>query len=352
MITLPFARRPHAPGVLIVAALLLGCPPAEGTTDPEPRPAAPAAPVTAGGASPTGAGPSATGSPTAADRPEITLTWQQRAAIAIDGLKRDDALLYMRLKTTIPDDMEDERSAAHFAAPFLKDPRAAAVILTRVVSGREPVAVRLALVEVLPDTRGDWQEGASVLARLDPDAEVRKALVELMRHAGPPHAANGLLAGLADEDPAVRAAAARTAAFASSADLIEADLVAHLRDPDAETRAAVAHALGALALASAIGPLTEALGDRDVQVKLQALLAIEKIDPEAARALPQLAALSRSSNSRLAATARRLRKPATPSSRPAAPSSQPAAPSPQPAAPRPRPTPPPRRSDEPPPFLH
>ncbi len=228
-------------------------------------------------------------------------------AIDIDSFKRDDALRYMRVRTAIP--AEDDPDDPAFIALLSGDPRSAGVILQRLISGAEPLEVRLALAEQLPYTRGDWHEGASVLIRLDPDPEVRKVLVEKMRYAEAPHAAIGIRSGLEDESSAVRSAAARTAAFQPSATLIEAELVASLaEDDDAETRAAIAHSLGALALTSAFPALTKALGDRDRRVRLAALESMERLDVAQAAALDEVKTLSRSGDGATKAAARRILK--------------------------------------------
>ncbi len=234
-----------------------------------------------------------------------TLNWKQRMAIDVDSFKRDDAMRYIKVKTAIPE--SGDADDPEFIALLSSDPRSAGVILQRLMSAVEPLEVRAALAEQLPYTRGDWQEGAAVLIRIDPDAAVRKALVETMRYAESPHAAEGLRRGLGDEAAAVRSAAARIAGFVPDASRIEEDLLARLKkDRDWETRAAVAHSLGALELRSAFLSLTEALADRDPRVQVAALVALERIDVVAAAALDQVKALRRSPEARVSAAARRL----------------------------------------------
>ena len=236
------------------------------------------------------------------------LSWQQRMAIDIELFKRDDAIRYIKVKTAIPE--SGDADDPEFIALLSGDPRSAAVILRRLMSSIEPLQVRAALAEQLPYTGGDWQEGAVVLIRIDPDAAVRKALVETMRYAEAPHAAEGLRRGLGDEVRAVRSAAARIAGFVPEAAKIEAELLTRLKeDSDWETRAAVAHSLGALGLDSAFSSLVAAaLEDRDPRVQVAALVALERIDVVRAAANDRVKALRRSPEARVSAAARRLIK--------------------------------------------
>lgn len=302
-------RLGHVCGVPLLALVLGACQPTA-TTSPGDDPAGPSSPGydPASWVPPPGVGASTSaGSGGQSETP--TLTWKQRMAIDVDSFKRDDALRYMRVRTAIPDEEDPDDPA--FAQLLSGDPRSAGVILQRLISGAEPLEVRIALAEQLPYTRGDWHEGAAVLIRLDPDPEVRKVLVEKMRYAEAPHAAIGLRSGLEDESPSVRAAAARTAGFQPSAALIEAELTASLLgDSDWETRAAIAHSLGSLGLVSAFPALTEALGDRDRRVRLASLQTMARLDLQQTAGLEEVKALSRGGDQATKAAARRILKQA------------------------------------------
>lgn len=300
--------------LLVALPLLAACPPAEtrppegggAPTDSSPLPplAYPDLGASTPAATPAGGAPAGD----AAETPQ--LTWQQRLAIDIDGFKRDDALLYMKVRTAIPDD--DDPNDPAFIALLTRDRRSAAVILARLLSRSEPVEARIALAEQLPFTRGDWDEGASVLIRLDPDAAVRKALVGTMRFAKAPHASAGLANGLRDEEAEVRAAAARIAGFQPDAATIEGAMVeCLLGDSEWEARAAIARSFGALGLRSAFSALIGALGDRDPRVRIEALRALERIDPTAAAATPEVREQARSRDSRVAEAARRILRAAS-----------------------------------------
>jgi HEAT repeat protein len=93
--------------------------------------------------------------------------------------------------------------------------------------------------------------------------------------------------------------------------LIEAELTASLLgDSDWETRAAIAHSLGALGLVSAFPALTEALGDRDRRVRLASLQTMARLDLQQTAGLEEVKALSRGGDQATKAAARRILKQA------------------------------------------
>ncbi|HEY8377779.1 MAG TPA: HEAT repeat domain-containing protein [Nannocystis sp.] len=235
------------------------------------------------------------------------LTWQQRTAIAIDTLQRDDPELYKKLHTLRPDRKVGDE--LQFTQPIAADPRAAPVFLQRLLNGKDSIAVRLALVDALPATGGDWQEGVAALVAIDASPRVRKKLVETLRYVAPPHDIDGLRLAFHDEDPRVRAAAARAAGFARDGIGLFQEVVSMtFDDEDWDVRAAAAQTLGKFQQKAAWPTLVRLLGDPNREVRLQALLALERIDADAARKLPELDALARDkSDPRLARLAKRLK---------------------------------------------
>ncbi|MBK9756999.1 MAG: HEAT repeat domain-containing protein [Nannocystis sp.] len=248
------------------------------------------------------------------------LAWSARTAIAIADLQVRDPALYKKLAALQPNHrVGDELS---FSQPELADPRAAPVLLQRLLNGNDPVAVRLALVDALPNTGGDWQEGAAALVAVDASPRVRKKLVEVLRYVPPPHNLSGLRLALHDEDLSVRVAAARTAGFTRDGTALFTELVSATFDEDWDMRAAAVQALGQLT-----GPrgtpqqnpardrLVRMLTDERAEVRLQVLLALERIDPAGLRRLPDLERLARDRRSpQVAEVARRLlrERPAEP----------------------------------------
>jgi hypothetical protein len=218
------------------------------------------------------------------------LGWHARVAIAIEKLQAEAP----QLITTIGA-LQPSRSGAGgliFTQPELHDPRAAPILLRRLLAGADPVDVRCAIVDALPLTGGDWQEGAAALIAVDSAPKVRKQLVEIMRYAGP-DSVHGLRLGFKDEDPEINVAAARTAGFSRQGAVLLPELYSSTFDADWDLRAAAVQALGMLKLPQSRDVLVKALADESRDVRLQALLALEQLDPDGLLELPELEQLSR-----------------------------------------------------------
>lgn len=173
-----------------------------------------------------------------------------------------------------------------FTDPAIEDPAAAPLLLARLDSGEDSPAVRAALAEALSRTGADY--AAEVAARIpnERDARVREILVfTLNRRADSPDAHPGLVAGLQDDEPAVRAAAARALASRSDGASFGDSLIGLLSDDDAQVRADAARSLGVLKVATATDALAGLLADPSADVRLNSLRAIDRIDPAHARGL-------------------------------------------------------------------
>lgn len=225
--------------------------------------------------------------PNAAEAPRVD--WQARVAIAIEKLQTEAPELLAQIEA-----MQPTRSNADgliFTQRELHDPRAAPILLRRLLAGADPVKVRCAIVDALPLTGGDWQEGAAAMIAVDSSAQVRKQLVEVMRYAGP-SAVHGLRLGFKDEDPEINIAAARTAGFSKQGPELLPELYSSTFDSDWDLRAAAVQALGMLKLPQSRDVLIKALADESRDVRLQALLALESLDPEGLLELPELEKLA------------------------------------------------------------
>ncbi len=242
---------------------------------------------TPGAQAPAGPRPAAA-QPGNAAAPQVE--WQARVAIAIDKLQKENPELLAQVEA-----MQPVRSGADtliFTQAEVQDPRAAPILLRRLLAGTDPVKVRCALVDALPATGGDWQEGAAAMIAVDSSPQVRKQLVETMRYAGP-SAVPGLRLGFKDEDPEINIAAARTAGFSKQGPELLPELYSSTFDSDWDLRAAAVQALGMLKLPQSRDVLIKALSDESRDVRLQALLALESLDPEGLLELPELEKLAR-----------------------------------------------------------
>ena len=153
--------------------------------------------------------------------------------------------------------------------------------------------MRLAVVDALPTTGGDWQEGAAALVGIDADPRVRKKLVEVMRYTAWPHNIDGLRMAFTDEVATVRVAAARTTGFVRDGAGLYNERMNGSFDDDWDMRAASVQALGQLRAAAARDRLVGMLADDRAEVRLQVLVALDRIDPEGLRRLPELERLAR-----------------------------------------------------------
>jgi len=230
--------------------------------------------------------------------------WRGRTALALAQMEERDPALYTRLLAVQPD--RKVGAELLFSQPELAEPRAAPVLLKRLLNGDDPAPVRLAVVDALPATGGDWQEGAAALASLDASDLVRKKLVEMLRYVPPPHNIEALRVAFRDEEIAVRVAAARTTGFARDGIELYSELVAASFDEDWDMRAAAAQALGQLRVTAAWDHLVRLLSDPRSQVRLQALMSLERIDPVAVRRLPDLKRLAKNYSASLSGLARRM----------------------------------------------
>jgi hypothetical protein len=277
-----------------LALILLACgAPQHATASPQDsgpslaatRGPSPTTPQVAAGSKPARTTPAAR--PAANNPPQVD--WHARVAIAIEKLQKDAPELITQIEA-----MQPTRSGVDtlvFTQPELQDPRAAPILLRRLLAGADPVKVRAAIVDALPATGGDWQEGAAALVAVDSAPQVRKQLVEVMRYAGPA-SVHGLRLGFKDEDPEVNIAAARTAGFSKHGPELLPELYSSTFDSDWDLRAAAVQALGMLKLPQSRDVLVKALADESRDVRLQALLALESLDPEGLLELPELEKLA------------------------------------------------------------
>jgi len=300
------SRRPHALPLALLAATI-ACdavpPPTQPPSEPLPtQPWLPPPPSRPATPPPAAAPPTRPAVPAAV----VALTWQQRTAIAVAEMQDKDPARYKKLSTLQPNRrVGDEKQ---YTQTIAQTPDAAAVFLKRLLNGSDSVAVRLALVDALPATGGDWQEGVAALVAIDASPRVRKKLIEALRYVPPPHDVTGLRNGFNDEDVQVRAAAARTAGFAREGIGLFQEVVSMTFDEDWDVRAAASQSLGKFGHKAAWPQLLRMLGDPHPEVRLQVLIALEHLDPEATRQLPELDKLaSDRQNPRLASLARRLK---------------------------------------------
>ncbi|MBW2455594.1 MAG: HEAT repeat domain-containing protein [Deltaproteobacteria bacterium] len=186
------------------------------------------------------------------------------------------------------------------------NPAAAGELLRRLDRETSP-EMRIALVEALPRTGGDWLD--AIVTRLAKEGEpaVRKAMVAILPRAEPAAAVAGILLGLGDADDQVRTEAALVAGsipadVAARRGLVE-PLRKNLADGNGYVRAAAARSLGILGDAGAFDALVPLLGDPASTVRLQTVRALGRIDSARAAQLPTVRSLRADADPKVARAA-------------------------------------------------
>ena len=279
--------RAHTLHLALALAMLTGCADAFEAADAAVSAEAPVAVMTA---------------ETAAE-PPLT-AWQDWLGAALAQAERDQPATVADLRAATP--VATRAGHPRFTSAALDQPVAAVVLLDRLSRGTDPAPVRAALAEALPRTGGAYASALVGLAAHETDAEVRVAIISALRRAATEPALAGLRAGLADTDARVRAAAAEVASRRPDGATLGDLLIARLDDDAAEVQVAVARSLGALRVADAFPALQAHLSQGTAELRLHSLRALGRIDAARASSLPELAALRRDPDARVAEAAARL----------------------------------------------
>lgn len=193
-----------------------------------------------------------------------------------------------------------------FRGTELGDARLAPLFLERLLQQPEP-AYKLALIDVLPRTGGDWAEAFVGLMRTETDPGYRAVLVASLKEAPRKPALEGLRSGLVDASAQVRGEAARAAGWSEHGDQLIAELISALGDSDPYVRAMAARSLGTHRATQAFDALVPLLADADAEVRLRALRSMARIDPDATAARPELSDLAQDPDERVSRAAESLR---------------------------------------------
>ena len=194
-----------------------------------------------------------------------------------------------------------------FTDPTLYNPALTPVILERLSSGGENDYVRLALVELLPRTGGEWDGALVELYTTEPSADVRSVMVEVTRRADPEDARALLRQATADSSALVRAAVMRTIPYVDDGAGMSSPLLAGLTDESPEVRSFAARSAGWTGLDDAWDELVVLLSDVEPDIRLHALRALERLDAEAAAGLDALDTLEIDIDPRVSRAARQIR---------------------------------------------
>ncbi|MCH9687469.1 MAG: HEAT repeat domain-containing protein [Deltaproteobacteria bacterium] len=189
------------------------------------------------------------------------------------------------------------------SGPLVRNPDAAPILLYRLLSKSEPVAVRAAIVDALPRTMGDYSAALAELMTLETEPRVRELIAASLYRAAAPYALDGLALGLADVDAKVRAEALRSVGRRKDGDVLASAVVAALSDADEAVQIEAARAAGNLQVEAAKAGLVGKLTSDSGAVRRHSLRALSLIDAEYTRSLAQLTTLQADADPKVARVA-------------------------------------------------
>jgi hypothetical protein len=193
-----------------------------------------------------------------------------------------------------------------FVGPLMGEDATPALLLYRLQRGSEATEVRSALVEALGSQIQTRPGLGLALMETEEAEEVRQRIVMMVRRAPYDVAAPVLHRAFTDESALAQEAAAVTAGNRKDGWRWKQALVAQLQNEEGRVRAASARALGWLEQKAIFNELAALLTDIDAEVRLQAVTAIHRLDPDRARLHPDLIALQNDSDPVVASLATRL----------------------------------------------
>lgn len=180
------------------------------------------------------------------------------------------------------------------------------VLLERLLHGQDGSSVRTAVAEAIPRAGGDWAEAFVDLLDEERDPAVRAVLAGGLSRAPEALAVAGVERALHDAEPGVRLAALDVLGRVN-VPVLDAALLVALDDASPAVRAEAAFVCGALDRAESWDAVRGLLRDSDAAVRLNALGAVQRLDPVAASRLAELGALAQDPDARVAALAGRVR---------------------------------------------
>lgn len=200
-------------------------------------------------------------------------------------------------------------SIQRFSDPSLNDAKWTELHILRLHNTNESLETRLALLDMLMRSEGDWENGVLFLLE-DPAYQMRVLLAESVRFSSRTDSSKTfghhvLTTLVQDENPLVRIAAYRSIShLETSTDMYL--LLGGLDDEDEMVQLAAIRSIGWMKLSIDTELMMPFLTHENPDIRLHSLRAIFRISPEAARSLPQLRMLLEDSNTRVSREAQRI----------------------------------------------
>lgn len=239
-------------------------------------------------------------SQTALAHPNHTQDWENWDSIAICQTDHEQCHTISEARPK----MTRNPSIQRFSDPSLKDAKWTTLHILRLQNPNEPLETRLALLDMVMRSEGDWENGVLFLAE-DSAPEMRVLLVESTKFGSDDFAHKIFLTLVADQNDSVREAVYRSISH-KDASKYEAVLLSGLQDINESAQLAAIKSIGWSRLECDTAHLSVFLVHENPELRLHALRAIFRINSEAAKSLPQLKALQKDSNTKVAREAQRI----------------------------------------------
>ncbi|MBT8496379.1 MAG: HEAT repeat domain-containing protein [Deltaproteobacteria bacterium] len=222
--------------------------------------------------------------------------WLERVEADVAQLKKDDPKLWRILSTA--EGMPTRAGFLRLRGKNVNKSVAASVFLTRYLEERD-AGKRVAFIDALPRTGGQYEDAIVELMDSENDDTVRSFMVAVMGDGKTAASVQGIRKGFADKSIKVRTEAAVAASRNDAGVQLAAELQTALSDDSSAVRAAAARALGVHKVDGAKATLAQRLSDADGTVRLQAVLALSRIDRGFLAAQPDLARLAQDEDLRV-----------------------------------------------------
>lgn len=197
-------------------------------------------------------------------------------------------------------------SIQRFSDPNLKDAKWTRLHIQRLKNPDEPLETRLALLDLVAHSKGDWEAGVLFLLE-DPAPEMRVLLVQSTKFASADFALKVFPALAKDEDPAVRTAVYRNLRW-NEVDEYRDLFISGLQDENEQVQLSAIRGIGWNRIPVNTELLTPFLAHENPELRLYSLRTIHRINPTEAKSLPQLKSLVQDSNEKVAREAKRISK--------------------------------------------